>query len=150
MGFTPGNCNVQMSHVQRDWGAGLSKQCREGNQESELNQLRAIIQLGDKLLGKPRAAWYGYNFSMCPRSPILSHVPSGEKVPQMAPQQHRGEYTCVCVCVCMSVYVHTWVSVNSCVCVCVSMCLCVCMWVCLCLYVSVNGGGEMTGVSLTL
>lgn len=122
MGLTPGNCNVQMSHVQKDWGAGLSKNCQEGYQESELTQLRAIISLGARLLGRPCAEWYGYNFSMCPRSPILSHVPSGEKVPHMAPQQHRGEYTCVCVC--MSVYVHTWVSVNSCVCLCVHVPVC--------------------------
>ena len=37
MSLTPGNYKGQMARVQRDWGAGLSKQGLEGNQTAELN-----------------------------------------------------------------------------------------------------------------
>lgn len=123
MGLTPGNCSVQMSHVQKDWRAGLSKNCQEGYQESELNRLRAIVSLGAKLLGKPCAEWYGYNFSMCPRSPYC-HMCHQVKRYLTWPLSSTEGSTHVCVCVCMSVYVHTWVSVNSCVCLCIHVPVC--------------------------
>lgn len=149
----PANWNVQMSHIQWDWSAGLSTHCQQSNQQAELHQTRAIVYWVQSHWPHPAPDAMGMTIPWHPVPPatnIFIWEPWGKKAHQMAFQEQVRfvterivpMYVCVCVCMDVSVFVSVWVSVCVSMCLCVSICVAthmpVCfVCICVCLYMNV-------------